>query len=379
MLNPVARYVPALDGLRGIAILLVLWHHGYQVFGGMEPEQDWLFWRMSEWGWLGVDLFFVVSGFLITSLLLAGRDHPDQLKIFWWRRILRIQPPALLYLCVLYLLVPSVEVLAPLRSLEGWWMYFFYLGNLHIAQHGWPAGPLALLWSLAIEEQFYLVWPLLVRALTPVRLAWLCGALILLTPVARALALSKLGYPAGVVFTLFRFDGLALGALTALLFAMPTARERLLLHARQLLPLALMVLAGIMLLPPDGSRIKASPWFGAVGYSSIALACAVLVVNAMNPGPRLQHVLENRALVSVGKVCYSLYLWHFLTAELMYAHLHAQLAPAGRGVEMLLWLALTGVWVVLSWVYFEQPLLRLKDLYRGRTIPLQPKAPPRVS
>lgn len=378
MLNPVSRYLPALDGLRGIAILLVLWHHGYQVFGGQEPEQDWFFWRMSEWGWLGVDLFFVVSGFLITSLLLAGRAHPDQLKIFWWRRILRFQPPALLYLTVLYLLVPHVDALASLRALEGWWLYFFYLGNLHIAQHGWPAGPLALLWSLAIEEQFYVVWPLLVRALTPSRLLWLCGAVVLLTPVARALALSKLGYPAGVVFTLFRFDGLALGALLAVLLALPTTRERLLAWGARLLPLAWGVLWGIMLLPPDNSRIKASPLFGAVGYTAIALACAVLVVNAVQPGRRLCWLLEHPLLVSIGKVCYSLYLWHFLTAELLYAHLHPWLAPAGRGVEMLVWLAVTGGLVSLSWIYFEQPLLKLKDLYRGRTIPLQSDPSPRV-
>ena len=113
--------------------------------------------RMSLGGWIGVDLFFVISGFLITSILIRLRDVGGTSWVFWGRRGLRILPLAMLYLLVLFVLTWLGDPLKLLPHFEGWAWYAFYLGNIHIAIYGWQPLDVMILWSLAIEEQFYLV------------------------------------------------------------------------------------------------------------------------------------------------------------------------------------------------------------------------------
>ena len=136
---PIAfEHLPGLDGLRGIAILLVLWHHAPHIFAPGNAIYDSWFWRASASGWMGVDLFFVVSGFLITSILLRTRERHDQLRVFWIRRALRILPLAYLYLFVLMGAAFSGADLDELKNPRVAFMYFFYLANLRIAAGGWP-------------------------------------------------------------------------------------------------------------------------------------------------------------------------------------------------------------------------------------------------
>jgi peptidoglycan/LPS O-acetylase OafA/YrhL len=116
-----------------------------------------VFGGMSLGGWIGVDLFFVISGFLITSILIRMRDGGGSSWVFWGRRGLRILPLALLYLLVLFVLTLLGDLLKLLPHFEGWAWYALYLGNIHIAMYGWQPLAVMILWSLAIEEQFYLV------------------------------------------------------------------------------------------------------------------------------------------------------------------------------------------------------------------------------
>src|SRR5262249_53328500 len=138
--------------------------------------------------------------------------------VFWGRRGIRILPLAMAYLLVLFVLTKLGDPLKILPHFEAWAWYLLYLGNIHITLYGWQPLAVMILWSLAIEEQFYLVWPLLVRACSSQRLLWWSSCIIAVTPVIRAITLTVADYPATYVFTLCRLDALAAGAVVAVLF-----------------------------------------------------------------------------------------------------------------------------------------------------------------
>ena len=217
--------IPALDGLRGVAILLVLFHHQTLLRLDGSGVDPW-FGRLFHVGWCGVDLFFVLSGFLITGLLLDAKGGPHYFRNFYARRTLRIFP--LYYAVVFFSLVilPNLpEGILPAQKAQSFgriegdeiW-YWTYLSNYSIAAAGqWRHGILDVSWSLAIEEQFYLLWPLLVAKLGRGALWRLCAGLILLAPACR-LALLAAGADelAPYVLTPARIDTLAIGASLAL-------------------------------------------------------------------------------------------------------------------------------------------------------------------
>jgi len=223
-------YLPAVDGLRGIAILLVLWYHASFLFRDLPEfsaqQSPWamlgVIGSMSLGGWIGVDLFFVISGFLITSILIRLRAVGGSLWLFWGRRGLRILPLAMLYLLALFVLEGLGDPLKMLPQFDGWAWYAFYLGNIHIAIYGWQPLAVMILWSLAIEEQFYLVWPILVRMCTARQVLWWSGGLMVVAPLVRAFTLSAADYPATYVFTFCRLDALAAGAVVAVFFGSGT-------------------------------------------------------------------------------------------------------------------------------------------------------------
>src|SRR5688572_4277989 len=173
-------------------------------------------------GWVGVDLFFVLSGFLITGILLDTRGSDRYFTTFYARRTLRIFP---LYYLVLFLgLVVLPNFPEAHQALTGvgdnpppQWPYWLYLTNFSIADRGWAHGWLDVAWSLAIEEHFYLVWPLVIWLCPPRVMAALCAVIILAEPAARIFARATNVDPLPIyVLTWFRVDGLAIGALLAL-------------------------------------------------------------------------------------------------------------------------------------------------------------------
>src|SRR5687767_2907742 len=163
-------FIPALDGLRGIAIILVMLHHFtyYRPNSGIDAQIA----SVLFFGWAGVDLFFVLSGFLITGILLDTRDSKRYFSTFYARRTLRIFPLYYLVLLLAFVVLPKFPALHPVLlgqvgpvDLPPQWPYWLYLTNFSIADGGWVHGWVDVAWSLAIEEQFYLVWPLMI---------WLC-------------------------------------------------------------------------------------------------------------------------------------------------------------------------------------------------------------
>jgi len=204
--NWLPSYLPELDGLRGLAILGVVLYHCDPLVKG-----TWVHFA-AQWGWAGVNLFFVLSGFLITSNLLATREKPHYFHNFHARRALRIWPVYVLVLAVVYLNAPwfiGPSVLGAIKAAP-WLAYIFFVQNLfHLALP--PAiGPT---WALAVEEQYYFVWAPLVRWL---RRPWMLAAILLCALACSPLL--RIGVHSWLTpnHTLIKLDGIALGSLLAL-------------------------------------------------------------------------------------------------------------------------------------------------------------------
>lgn len=204
------QYYPALDGLRGIAILMVVAFHNFN------------YTNYFFFGWLGVDLFFVISGFLITEILLNTVDEPKYLRNFYLRRILRIFPLyyLLLIICLLILpAIPSLQESMHYYSKNQLW-YWFYLQNwLYILKPQGSNNLLIHLWSLAVEEQFYLIWPFIILIVrnkkTLLAITVILFAAIMIT--RSILWVTNTGTPFTDLFLYTRIDGLCLGCSLALL------------------------------------------------------------------------------------------------------------------------------------------------------------------
>src|SRR5690606_28281082 len=208
-------YLP-LDGVRGLAVLAVMLLH-FTLFVPMDGAERFL----NGWlqtGWIGVDLFFVLSGFLITGILMDTRDDPHHFRNFYARRTLRIFPLYYAYLVLLFLVLPALHegyAMEHATDDRRIWLWT-YMGNFLMAR-GWEAMPshTTHLWSLAVEEQFYLVWPLLVFAVRRRWLMALCGLTFLGAILTRAYLATQGAAAAAYVLTPARMDTLAAGALVA--------------------------------------------------------------------------------------------------------------------------------------------------------------------
>ena len=359
-------YMPTVDGLRGIAILLVLWYHAPFLFRNLPEfsaqQTPWamlgVLGRMSLGGWIGVDLFFVISGFLITSILIRFRDEGGSSWVFWGRRGLRILPLAMLYLLVLFVFAWLGDPLKMLPHFEGWVWYAFYLGNIHIAIYGWQPLAVMILWSLAIEEQFYLVWPLFVRMCNTRQLLWWSGGLMVVAPLVRAFTLSAVDYPATYVFTLCRLDALAAGAVVAVIFGNHKWQAEAARLCKRLAPLVSVLIVITLLVPFSPSLPQTRPWsFSVFGYSWLAVSFAILLGASLDARGPIRAVLTSPLLMFLGRRCYGLYLWHVLVASMVTTAL--QPFQVGFYGHVMLWLIALLVVAGGSWVLLEEPVLRL--------------------
>lgn len=356
------RHYAALDGLRGVAILWVMLYH---FSGGYKGTNQILrLWSLiADAGWMGVDLFFVLSGFLITGILYDTALAEHKVKNFYARRALRIFPLFYAVLFGLLLFSPALHLHWHPEHL----FYFFYLSNVAIifAHHFQPPSywiNLGHLWSLAVEEQFYLLWPFVVwRIRNRNRLLWIVAAVLITSPLLRGLLLAE-GMDTVTMSRLLltRADSLLFGGGVALLVRGPSADR---IPAKQILLISASVLA-ILLWLAHGPEAT-SPWLSTIGYSAIAACSASFIYLAQQGSNWVSALFDQRLLQFFGRYSYGLYIFHGLyfvylrhlsgTIEhRVHSGLLAQLLIVSLGFIFSIVLAL------LSYHFFESPILKLK-------------------
>jgi peptidoglycan/LPS O-acetylase OafA/YrhL len=364
--------LPALDGLRGVAILMVFGYH-LALFGGWTAGTavDRAVAGLLLLGWIGVDLFFVLSGFLITGILLDTRGRPGWLKRFYLRRILRIVPP---YYAALAVQLAVLAVLGQLdRARPGWTASWFT--NHFLAREGWDALATSMhhYWSLAVEEQYYLLWPALAALLPRGALRWTAALLILGASVTRVI-LAQRGMEVGAYVLLpARMDGLAVGALLAIAVRGPGGLAAAARGIRIPAAISVPILGAILLV--RGELRYGDPFMLSFGLNALMVVCGGALLLSLAPGAGRWPTrwLESRSLVLLGTYSYALYLWHQpvilvltglgLTAVTLPPVLGSRLP--GMLLLTLVAGALTAGLALLSWRLVEGPALGLKDRVAG--------------
>jgi peptidoglycan/LPS O-acetylase OafA/YrhL len=386
--------MPAIDGLRGIAILMVLIHHFTPAVSGSLFTKRLL--TVAHTGWIGVDLFFVLSGFLITAILLRTRNGPDFFLNFFARRTLRIFPLYYVTLTVLLLALPVAaqtpifaqlmqtffgELVADLPNmLNGQSWLWLYGANLKVAIEGERWGAVNHFWSLAVEEHFYLVWPLVVYFCSRQQLMRVCGICILGAPILRAM-LMLAGFDSVVpyVLTPCRVDSLAIGALAAVLVSQRDGLKIWLPRSAWLAAVAAVVLG--VTIYSTGRLHRDDMLTTTLGYSMLAIISAFLVLGAasIRSGTLACRVVANPVLSSLGKYSYGLYVTHMFFNELFMKAFPWQ---GLRDLTGAYWMAIVihavlsiGCSWLIAWAVFhafEKHFLRLKSLFDYRKPALRP-------
>jgi len=382
------RFYPALDGLRAVAVLMVFYQHYFSMTGT---------WPAFNWGWTGVDIFFVLSGFLITGILYDTRNTLHRFRNFYVRRTLRIFP---LYYGVLLIGLMLTPVFHWIWH-PAWILWPLYLGNYgrFIWLQDWMQGTGVLdhlrsslpfdqpfflyfghFWSLCIEEQFYLVWPLVVFLIKDrVRLRDLCIAVCVLCLLARIACVCLLPQDYLTAEFLYRVtplraDSLLLGGALALMLRGPEA-ERLKKYLR---PAFSLFIAGFILFEILYRHaalhvyypISGAPILDTFGYTLIDLFAGIVILLSLQPAGILYRILTIKPLRRLGQISYGFYVFHDIP-HVAYGLLVDRVLPnlsdaASNYITAAVALAGTLILSYLSFRFFESPFLRLKERYTAQ-------------
>lgn len=342
------KKIPQLDAVRGVAILVVILHNASLKYPSLHLG------RLFADGWMGVDLFFVLSGFLITGILVDTKHSERYFKNFYMRRCLRIWP---LYYSLLFFMFVFIRFLSPMEShvvfqqSSPWWAYPFFLQNFLVPVSTNAAGPLGVTWSLAIEEQFYLVWPLLVRFFSYAQLRRIAIVEICISPFLRFYLSQRHVDLYTNVFC--RLDGLMVGALLALL-----------VRSNNFLPSKLVKQAWVCLfIAMPLALITAAINANWIVYSLTALASASFVYLSLFSAQKwLRVIMTNRFMIYTGTISYGLYLLHKISFGIVEG-LHLDRHPF-----LVLPIILAGSYAIaaLSWNLLEKPFLKLKRFFEWK-------------
>ena len=369
-----SEHVPALDGLRGIAILLVIPHNA-----NIYTDHPGIFWPLAlaaNAGWIGVQLFFVLSGFLITGGLLDTVSSPHYLRNFYVRRTLRIFPLYYLALLVGLLLLPMLLHSPPRTELQlrGAAALALFLNNW-VQPFGMVVPGYSHFWSLAVEEQYYLVWPFVVLFCGARRLMHICVSLVAIALLSRVLLLVA-GAPelTTYVYTVCRMDALAIGAITAVLVRNTELMGKLRNKDRALWAAAAILLATGALL--SRNYAKYSMVTVSVGYPLLAVAFALLVLIAVlgrdrSAGNAITRALAHPVLCAAGRYSYGMYVLHLPIALAIEAPFQPWVNRLGTFAAPCYALIVVGLTFAAGWASYtllERRFLSLKD----RLAPLGP-------
>jgi peptidoglycan/LPS O-acetylase OafA/YrhL len=362
------RRIPELDGLRGMAILLVMVGHYFSVPGvGAVSLLNGYWFRL---GWTGVDLFFVLSGFLIGGILLDARGSSNYFKTFYARRFFRIIPLYYAWILLYVILAPVIKMffsdrIGPVQQVDGSILaHLFFLQNFHeFLKSGVSFWWFSSTWSLAVEEQFYLVAPLLVRYLSKRSLATILVMVTLAAPILRFVVRNYSSDGPWLAYRLMpcRADALAVGMLAALIWKSPGARAWMEKYTLFLYALFVSLFYGVAYL----WRWSSDPMLvltQTAGYTVIALFFAVLLLLVLTTRTFfLAAVMRLGFLREIGGISYCIYIIHtavyFFCHQIILGALPAVTDVPAAGVTLLA-AFLTYAIAKLSWKYFEQPQIR---------------------
>ncbi len=365
--------VSILDGLRGLAIALVMAHHFFMDSMPADNELDRTVFRIVHGGWCGVDLFFVLSGYLITGILLSSKGSKGYFKNFYARRTVRIFPLYYVTLFVFFVLLPKtnhpeiLDYVKDSRSDQAW--FWAYLTNIRIAMRGdfYVEVIPSLTWSLAIEEQFYLAWPLVVFLCSRSTLMRICIGLIIGALALRAaFALTGIHWVVSYVLTPARVDCLAIGSFLALFFRGSYRPQVVIWARRTILAMAVFVIwIGIR----KGTLARGDELTYTLGFTGIGILFGSLLVLCLTTrsGSLLSCAVDNTFLRTLGKYSYALYLCHGpvgTAVRVLYNPRHQPLLFESSLPRTLIYALLTGLASLmvafLSWHLFEKHFLKLK-------------------
>jgi peptidoglycan/LPS O-acetylase OafA/YrhL len=366
--------MPELDSLRGAAVLMVLFFHGFYFTAGATRFHGLfrLFLFSTDIGWMGVNLFFVLSGFLITGILIESRERPDYYRNFYRRRALRILP-TYYGLLLLVLAISEMKLTSRRMSLEFFGLSLVYLANLT---------PLfgigmqyAVLWSLAVEEHFYLLWPAIVRNASGRALHYICGS-VLAGSIGLRLLYFQRHNDCSAPYTWLMLDGLAWGALLASWargrFSTPSAMLRLALACA-----GGSIIAVVALIP---ARITSSRSLVGGVFAQPLINCffaGVLAFVLVLGTSSYKAILASSVLKFFSEISYGLYLVHMLVFDvvdrvLLVWGLRVSWSTGTGALIVGRFIAAASLSVFLAYLsrwYFEEPFLRLKNQPNGYAHP----------
>jgi peptidoglycan/LPS O-acetylase OafA/YrhL len=373
------KHMSSLDGLRGIAILLVLFTH-LLPYRPAHSALMRLFNGIAGCGWAGVNIFFVLSGFLITGILYDSKGTAFFFRNFYMRRTLRIVPLyVLLVVCCLYVFPHWTATQGSLPAAHHW-MYWVYLSNLPIAFFGdvrW--GWLGPLWTLAVEEHFYLVWPAVIAACSRKSAMRVCLGCAVLAYLTRLWFVTHGNLLGPYVFTFSRVDDLAAGAFAALLIRDNPDHLRVQTLARRVLLISSVPVAFIFVWK---HAVISDPATLTAGFTFIGAFSASALLLAVLPGASSiwKRFLNIGVLKQFGKYSYGLYMLHVPVAGVMHQQ-HLLLASTSRRTDLMnlvLQLAVSFLVAVTSYHLFEKHFLRLKRFFGPEPKPELPVLFPAV-
>jgi peptidoglycan/LPS O-acetylase OafA/YrhL len=363
------HHVAALDGIRGLAILSVMLFH----FSGGADYSFYL--HICHLGWMGVDLFFVLSGFLITGILIDAKESRGFFRNFYARRVLRIFPVCYAFLILMMILSrfawPRMAIAGLGEAARHWPWWFFYGSNILVARIGWVCIAMDQFWSLAIEEHFYLLWPTVVLFTSLPTLKRICVASVLFSLLLR-LAINWHWHNGIACYALTpcRLEGLCLGA-----FFAATARQNGLGRSRGDAWIILFIgglgVITAILLQHDTYGLNWAMY--TFGFTFVDLACAGFLVLALTGAKfgLLRRILAGRFLGVLGKYSYGMYMFHTTVYALLYYKLPAATiarAVHSRGLGMAIFIGigsvLTLLWAMASWHGMEKHALKLKRYFQ---------------
>ncbi len=377
-----AKHIPELDGIRGIAILVVLIGHFGSTANGETVKLGRTLNEVFGLGWTGVDLFFVLSGFLITGILLDSKGSTGYFSNFYARRTLRIFPLYFLYVFVFFhVAMPMGGLLHHGQNIDrsGEIWYWLYLANWWNGL-GHSIKYLIHFWSLCIEEQFYFTWPLIVMLASKKILKTICLTFVILSPVLRITFTTHSSTPPLYLynFTPFRLEPLALGALIAILVRDDGMSVLVSRTMKYLWIPAVLIFGGISIY--SGTSGLSAIAVSRFGYTCVDLTFASFVFFVAQTVRQNRKIdfLRNGVLRSCGKYSYGMYVLHmpiviFLSIPIAYLFSRIQLdSPILRVVVAIaVGTGLTYAAALLSWNVLENPLLKLKSRFPVAEVNLQ--------